>query len=35
MFVVGSELCLFRIEVLHFRRGYRFIDNKEGAWQSP
>jgi len=29
MFVVGRELCLLRIEVLHFRRSWLFVDSRK------
>ena len=36
MFVVGRELCLLRIEVLHFRRGCRSADyRKKQMWNEP
>ncbi len=34
MFVVGRELCLLRIEVLHFLQGRRFTDFRKYDLQS-
>jgi hypothetical protein len=35
MFFVGRELCLLRIEINHFHRGWRFVDSREVLFLLP